>query len=164
MRHKLPRACNVCAAVDRWSLRRARFRPERNPKIIAILFCIAINLAPTALGIQPLPGSLDNAPSYLGTVATAFSALGCLMCVIGQLIPKLRDLGIAIELAGCVFLAAGMLFYAGSLWLYITPAQRSFAFGQSFGIGIGAILRVGQIALYVRGRRLAEKEHGKVDA
>jgi hypothetical protein len=81
------------------------------------------------------------------------------MCVAGLVMPgRWRDVGLAIEIAGCVFLSAGMLFYAGALFQYTAAAQRAYAFGASFGIGLGSLLRAAQIALYVRGRRLADKE------
>jgi hypothetical protein len=146
------------AFIDTWALKRANTRPERNPKIIAILFCIGLNLIPTALGLQALPGSLEPTP-FFGRVATGFAVLGCFMCVIGLVTPaKWRDIGLAVEIAGTVFLFTGFGFYSIALYQHTVPAQRAFAFGQSFGISIGSLLRTAQIALYVRGRRLADKE------
>jgi hypothetical protein len=143
--------------IDQWAIRRAGSKPERNPKIIAILTCIGLNLLPTAIGAQPLPGSLQ-AYAALGQLATGASALGCFMCVFGLVMPpRWRDVGLAVEIGGCVLLAVGFLSYAGALQQSTTAAQSAYAFGASFGIGIGSLLRAGQIALYVRGRRLADK-------
>jgi hypothetical protein len=144
--------------IDQWAIRRAGTKPERNPKIIAILACIGLNLLPTAIGAQPLPGSLQ-AYGSLGQVATGASALGCFMCVFGLVTPRRwRDIGLAVEIGGCMLLAIGFLSYAGALQQSTTAAQSAYAFGASFGIGTGSLLRAGQIALYVRGRRLADKE------
>lgn len=144
--------------IDGWALRRVGSKPERNPKIIAILTCIGINLLPTAIGVRPLPGSLA-AYASLGQLATGGSALGCFMCVFGLVMPsRWRDVGLAVEIGGCILLAIGFLAYAGALQQSTTAAQSAYAFGASFGIGIGSLLRAGQIALYVRGRRLADKE------
>jgi hypothetical protein len=143
--------------VDQWAVRRAGSKPERNPKIVAILVCIGINLIPTAIGVQPLPGSLTGY-AHLGQLATASASLGCFMCVFGLVMPsRWRDNGLAVEIGGCVLLAIGMLAYAGALYEATTPSQRAYAFGSAFGIGVGSLLRAGQIALYVRGRRLADK-------
>lgn len=148
--------------LDAWSLRRARYAPERNPKMIAILACIGLNLVPTALGLQAVPPSLQAFALY-GQISTASSALGCFMCTAGQLIPRRwRDKGLAVEISGTIFLAVGMLFYSVALALYVDQSQRAYAFGASFGIGFGSLLRAGQIGLYVRGRRIAtEGQHAK---
>jgi hypothetical protein len=144
--------------IDAWSLRRARYAPERNPKIVAILACIGINLAPTALGLQPVPTSLQEFAIY-GQLSTGASAIGCFMCVAGQVVPRRwRDTGLAIEMGGTIFLAVGMLFYSVALFLFFDQSQRAYAFGASFGIGVGSLLRSGQIGLYVRGRRLADRK------
>jgi hypothetical protein len=143
--------------IDNWAVSKANTKPERNPKIIAILICIGINLIPTAIGVQPLPGSLAGY-AHLGQLATGSSALGCFMCVFGLVTPsRWRDNGLAVEISGCILLAVGMLSYAGALYEATTAAQRAYAFGSAFGIGIGSLLRACQIGLYVRGRRLADK-------
>lgn len=117
-----------------------------------------MNLVPTALGLQPLPGSLDKAAVF-GQIATGFAVIGCFMCVFGLLTPaKWRDIGISVEWAGTIFLAAGFAFYAVALYQHTVPSQRAYAFGASFGISLGSILRAGQIGLYVRGRKLADEE------
>lgn len=146
--------------VDAWAYRQSDHRPERNPKVIALLLAVGLNVLPTALGTQPLPGSLQGTPSLIGQGSSAFVAVGCLLCVIGLLIPR-RDRGLGIEIAGCLILGMGMLFYAGALY-DLPPSQRAYAFGLSFGLSVGCFLRAGQIALYVRGRKLrADEESDK---
>lgn len=155
----LPAKCHD--RLDEWALRRAKYPPERNPKIVAILACIGFNLLPTAIGLQPVPSSLQEFAMY-GQVSTAASVLGCFMCVLGQLIPRRwRDKGLAVEVAGTIFLAFGMLFYSVALFQFFDQSQRAYAFGASFGIGVGSLLRSGQIGLYVRGRRLADRMSGR---
>ena len=159
-RRRLPQLrLRLRTLIDRWALQRATQRPERNPKIVAILTVTGMNLTPTALGLQPLPNSMSNAPDSLGQFAVAFAVLGCFGCVAGLMMPsRWRDQGLDIEIAGTILLAWGFLFYAGALWEFTQPEDRAYAFGVAFGIGIGSLLRAGQIGLYVRGRRLADKE------
>lgn len=155
------RPSNVRQFVDRWSLRRARYQPERNPKVGAILVCIAINLTPTAVGLRPLPGSLAEY-AYLGQVATAAVVIGCLLCVVGIAAPRrYRDAALAIESGGCGLLAFGMFLYSAALLLFTSADQRAVALGESIGIAIGCVLRFGQIMLYVHGRRLASEEQAR---
>jgi hypothetical protein len=148
--------------VDAWSIRHAEHPPERNPKVIALLVALGVNVLPVATGATPLPGSLQDTPTWLAQGSAIFVAAGCLLCIVGLVLPK-RDRGIPIEIAGTLFLGSGLFFYAFAL-LALPAGQRAYVFGLTIGLAVGSLLRAGQIILYVRGRRLrTEQEQHRTD-
>lgn len=154
---------SISTRVDRWAYNQADHRPERNPKVIALMVALGANVLPTALGLQALPGSLSNTPTYIAQGSSAFVVLGCFLCVLGLLWPW-RDRGLAIELAGTLLLGVGLGFYAVAL-LDIPPGQRAYAFGLSLGLALGSFLRAIQIRLYVHGRQLrSDRENYKAES
>lgn len=146
--------------IDRWAQKRALRYPERNPKTFMILLMSAVSVAPTALGLQPMPPSMQEVPELLARGSVAAFAFGCLMCVVGIGWPK-RDVGLAFEVAGCIILAVGCLGYSAALWIATVMSSRALVFGLVFGLALGSLARAGQIGLYVRGRRLNSGESTK---
>lgn len=156
--------------IDRWASAHSHHPPERNPKVIAMLIVLGSYVLPTAIGVQPLPGSLasvNGADNMFGQFASGAVTVGCALNVLGLLWPgktirstygdvtvRSRDTGIAVELAGAMILGVGLVLYSAALWSYADPANRAFAFGLSSGLGIGCFLRAAQIGLYIRGRAL----------
>lgn len=151
---RTPRRATVVEQVDRWSVRHSDHRPERNPKTMAFLAGATYNAGPVATGLYALPG-FPGTPTLYTQISAAGVALGCLLCLLGLLWPK-RDIGLGIEIAGCIILGVGASFY--SQIVGIVPSQTVLA----IAIGVGALLRAAQIALYIHGRRLrAEQETRK---
>lgn len=148
--------------IDRYALSRIRRPPERNPKLFCILVALGGHVLPAALGLQPLPGSLEQTgPTVLAQGSSALVVLGAWLCAGSMLWPR-RDTGIAIEFAGATLLALGLSVYSYALAEHQTIANSAYVQGFTIGLVFGCAARAAQIGLYVRGRKLHTQIYGSV--
>lgn len=129
-----------------WAARHADHYPERNPKLIILLLATGLSLLTVATGDAP---SSATHP-VLSQFAAAGVSLGCFACIAGLLVPW-RDLGLQIEIAGCIVLGSALLAYGWTAGLSASAPSR---IALTYGLGIGSYARAVQIGLYVRGRIL----------
>lgn len=136
----------------------------------AILF---VSSAPTALGLQRLPSSLENSPEPFGQAAASTLALGCALSLLG-ILRRDRDKGLPVQRAGLILVAVGGLLYALALGVSVDLfallwyrewgmawhafALIAIAFGMSLGIGAGAVARRRQLGHYVHRRTVEADE------
>lgn len=130
---------------------------ERNAMELALYVMVALVTAPTALGFQPLPASLENGPALFGRASVVAMWIGCLGCLLGMFWRDLDD-GITIQEIALACLALGTHFYAAALILAGAPfATWAIAVAFSLAIGQGAAWRFGQLWFRMR-RRIAHHE------
>ena len=139
----------MAGKVDAWAARHADHPPDRNPKLIFLLLATAAAMFPVVVG--------EAGPQVQHPVLIMYAALGimvgCVLCMVGQLIPW-RDLGCAIEIAGCIVLGTALLAYGLTAGTGANLPARS---ALTYGLGFGSYARAVQIALYVRGRVIRER-------
>lgn len=126
-------------------------RPERNPLEFALCAFLAYGLIPVMLRLAPLPGSLAKVPTPFGQLSAAIIVLGAAGVCVG-ILWKGRDIGLLIQQASMWFLAVGMTFYGVAVWDASGWDAGRVPILLSFGIGVGAMLRVVQFQIYVRHR------------
>lgn len=146
---------------DVWALRRATRTPERNPKLFFLMIAVGAWSLPTAVGLQPIPGSLNEYPGPIGMGASAAICLGAWLCATGHAWPGHRDFRISIERAGCIILGVGCTFYSNALWQAATVNNRAIVVGLTIGLAAGCVARAIQIGLYIRGRTIVSRETHK---
>lgn len=127
--------------------------PQRHPFVLwALLFVCALT-APTAMGLLPLPGSLERLPALVGQFGAAAIFIGSLSVVIGQVMRN-RLRGIAIEGGGLLLMMIGSGLYAYALFHSTAAAARALALAHAGGFAVGCFAYLIWIALYLRGRHL----------
>lgn len=122
----------------------------RNEMEVALLAVMAASSTGTALGIVPLPGSLEDAPSVFGQTAAIVLWMGCLVGLFGIGWANRLD-GLVIEQVGLLAAALGSGMYA--LALMTTGGQWSdiaLATGMSLGVSVAAGARHWRIYRYRR--------------
>ena len=130
--------------------------PEPNPVVLWVCVFVAIGLIPSAIGAEPLPGSLRRLGQFLGQYAAAMTVVGCILTSVGILLWH-RDRGIRLELAGSILIVVSISVYAYAIWLVAGPSDRAYAFWSCVGLAVGFSFRVAQIMLYVETRREAAR-------
>lgn len=122
----------------------------RNEMEVALLAVMAASSTGTALGVVPLPGSLEDTPSIFGQTAAIVLWLGCLVGLFGIGWANRLD-GLVIEQVGLLAVALGSGMYAlaltlgGSRW-----SDIALAFGMSLGVCVAAGVRHWRIYRYRR--------------
>lgn len=124
--------------------------PERNPLEFVLAAIVVLSVWQAALGLVPLPGSLQSAPDRFGQTAAAAILIGSVGVTAG-LLWRNRDDGLIVEQFGCILLAAGCLFYGTALGVASDwNVNVRLVMGMTIGIGAGFAARVAQIQRYVR--------------
>jgi hypothetical protein len=131
------------------------WRPERNPLEFVFFAVIAGANLPIALGIQPLPNSLERTPDLFGQSAAACFVFGAAMCVLGLAWPN-KNNRLVIEQVGLVFAGFGLLCYGFAIANTSTWTQARIAASLSWGVSAGTGARYAQIAWFFR------QQHGQI--
>lgn len=124
----------------------------RDPRAFVQFLTIAVSSVGTAMGMVPLPGSLQHGPDLFGQTAAIALCFGAVLSCVGMLLRDRMD-GLVIEQTGHLIAGVGCTLYAIALFtagsypppagtrLYIFGAlmplssDAIFAFGMSVGIG-----------------------------
>lgn len=130
--------------------------PGRSFVVLWIMLVLALRLAPTAVGLQPLPASLQTAPHWLARGGTIGLCIGCAVTATGVVWPRRRT-GLGFEAAGYIMTAWASLFYGAALALGTPPSSSAWASGLTFGLAAGCIAQTVVIWLYVRGQKARER-------
>lgn len=136
--------------------------PGRSFVVLWLVLVLAIRLAPTALGFQPLPASLAAAPHWLSRGAALALMVGCLVTAVGILWPR-RSTGLGLEAAGYLITGWASVFYGSALAIATRPSSSAWASGLTFGLAAGCFAQTIAIWMYARGqkaRRLGENHQG----
>lgn len=127
--------------------------PERNPADIALCLLLAYAVFRIALFLDPLPGSLEEAPDYLGHGAALAIFVGSLLVLAGN-VWRDRWNGLVIEQVGSLALGLGLLFYATALgFAQQWSSNASITVGITYGVGVMRFVRLRQIQKYFNQRR-----------
>lgn len=126
---------------------------NRRPTAITLKTFLLICWAPTALGLVPLPGSLERGPGVFGQTSAAATLLGCTVSLVGLLWFGRKSNGLYLEQAGLVMIFIGCGMYAIALTGVPRFSDALFAFGLSGGFAIAALTQCIFIGRYRRDRR-----------
>lgn len=128
---------------------------DRRPAALALKTMLLIFSTPTALGVVPLPGSLQATPGIYGQTAAAGIWFGCLISIGGILWGLKFDHlnGLVIEQTGLVFIPVGCALYSIALLGVERPSQALLAFAMSVGVAAFAVVQYLSIRRY-RNKRL----------
>jgi hypothetical protein len=150
-------------------------RSDRNAMEFSIFIVLAAASVRTALGLEPLPGSLNASPGIFGQLCAIGICLGSVIAVVG-LCWKSYDDGLLIEQFGLAIVGFACLFYGIALFISqqplppgappLVPGDRdwmlsksvaittgAFPFGMALGIFAGSVWRYIQIQRYVTLRK-----------
>jgi hypothetical protein len=140
------------------NLLKTNYPPDRSPLATSVFAVLAVILAPTALGLRSLPGSLANAPDVFGQIYAVIMVVGSAAVTVGNLWPN-RDSGLPLEISGNLVVGCSLVFYAVAVWTNSTSfAQAQIPFAMSLGLAVGGLVRGLQIGLYVWWRASQAKE------
>lgn len=126
-------------------------RPERNPLEFCLCALLSISIAPVMLGLEPLPGSLEKAPTPFGQMSAGLIFLGSVGVMLGVAWVS-RDTGLLVQQASMWFLGIGLTFYGVAVWDAVGWTEGRLAIGLSLGTALGCAARIIQFQLYVRHR------------
>lgn len=109
---------------------------DRRPAAVALKSMLLISSTAPALGLVPLPGSLQDTPGIYGQTAAGGIWLGCLISIVGILWGWRRDHldGLVIEQVGLAFIGVGCLLYGVALTTVDHPSEAAIAIGLCVGI------------------------------
>jgi hypothetical protein len=109
---------------------------DRRPAAVALKSMMLISSTPSALGLVPLPGSLQDTPGVYGQTAAVAICLGSLISIFGILWGWRRNHldGLVIEQVGLVFIATGCILYGVALTGVEQPLEAMLAIGLCAGL------------------------------
>lgn len=123
---------------------------RRNEMEVALLAVMAASSTGTAIGLIPLPGSLEDGPSVFGQTAAVTLWAGCLIGLLGIAWRDRLD-GLVIEQLGMVGVTVGGILYAVALITAAGPWTNAIlAIGMSLGVAVAAGVRYWGIYRYLR--------------
>jgi hypothetical protein len=137
--------------------------PElRNPLELSLYVAITLVVFRTAIGAQPLPGSLAEQPDLFGQTSAIFMVGGSLVATIGLLWRWDRMDAFVIYQAGVGALSPGCLMYALALyWVTNDLSNIAIVVAVFGGLGVGCVARWFQVnRWWRRERRRARKVLG----
>lgn len=118
----------------------------RDPRAVVLFAAIAISSVGTAIGMVPLPGSLQHGPDLFGQTAALALCFGSALAVVGITIRDRMD-GLVFEQTGHLIAGAGCLLYAVALFTsgeYPPPSSaRLYVFGHLLPLSSDAVLAFG---------------------
>lgn len=127
---------------------------DRNAMEITFKAVLALFSCPLAIGIERLPLSLKEAPTF-GRISVILLFVGCVVSLAG-ILWRDRDDGLIMQQAGLTGVAFGSLFYASALAVASSQySQVALVCGLFGGVGFGAVARFIQLQSYVK-RRISE--------
>ena len=134
--------------------------PPRSFVILWLVVVLALRLLPTAVGLQPLPASLQSAPYWLARGATIALTVGCLVTATGLVWPR-RSTGLGLEVAGYIITSWASAFYGVALAFATPPASSAWASGLTFGLAAGCLAQAIVIGRYARANRIGRFQLGE---
>lgn len=110
---------------------------NRRPTAITYKAFLFVLWTPTALGLVPLPGSLENTPGIYGQTAAVSVAFGCFVSLVGLCWPRERLTGLTLEQVGLVAIGGGCMLYLVALFgvPHIKDALPAMGFAGAFAAG-----------------------------
>jgi hypothetical protein len=109
---------------------------NRRPTAITYKALIGLMWMPTALGLVPLPGSLENTPGIYGQTCAAAVVIGCIISLVGLVWPRSRLTGLTVEQVGLVSIGGGCTLYFVALFGVprLTDALPAMGFAVAFAV------------------------------
>lgn len=126
---------------------------NRRPTAIALKGFLLLATTPVALGLVPLPGSLEAGPGVFGQTAAVTAWLGCLVSLIGLLWRGRLSTSLYIEQAGLTMISVGYALYAVALFTVPKFPDALMAFGLSGGLACAGAVQNWFISRYRKERR-----------
>lgn len=126
---------------------------DRRPTAVALKGFLLLATTPSALGLVPLPGSLEDGPGIFGQTAAIAAWLGCLVSLIGLLWRGRKSNGLYIEQAGLTMISVGYGMYAVALLGVAQFSSAAFAFALSGGLAVACVVQNWNIRRFRRRRR-----------
>lgn len=126
---------------------------NRRPTAITLKAFLLLATTPTALGLVPLPGSLETGPNIFGQTTAAVAWLGCLVSLVGLLWRGRKSDSLYIEQAGLTLISVGYGLYAVALCGVSRFSDAALAFGLSAGLALACVVQNWFIGRFRRQRR-----------
>lgn len=133
--------------------------PGRSFVLLWLMAVLALRLTPTALGLQPLPGSLTSGQALFSRGSIVVMILGCLATALGIIWPR-RSTGLGLEMAGYIVIGWASLFYGIALAVFTPASSSAWASGLTLGLSAGCFAQTVVIWVYVRERRKGQSASG----
>lgn len=129
---------------------------NRRPTAIAWKSFLLIATTPAALGLVPLPGSLEKGPGIFGQTTAVIAVVGCLVSLIGLLWRGRKSDSLYIEQAGLTMLTIGYGLYAVALTGVERFSDALMAFGLAGGLALACLVQNVYIGRFRKERRDGE--------